>query len=258
MEMIAATDLLARIEAARIGCPLGIVAFDGDGTLWSGDVGDDYFHALIAHGDFRPAAEAAMRADAVELGLPSDGSGTSLAQRIFDAYNEGRFPEERFYELVAWSCAGWAKSEVDRFAEGVIAGASLRARFHREAVRVVEWARSAGVETFVVSASPRAIVEQAAKALGIDAAHVIAATPSRDGTIVRAAVDRPIPYAAGKVACLHTVIADRPIYAAFGDNAFDVAMLCQASVAVAVRPKPRLRERASEVPGLVEIVAEMW
>ncbi len=44
--------------------------------------------------------------------------------------------------------------------------------------------------------------------------------------------------------------------AAFGDNAFDVAMLSEARVPVAVRPKDRLRERAAEVAGLVEIAPE--
>src|SRR5439155_1761579 len=107
-----------------------------------------------------------------------------------------------------------------------------------------------------VSASPRPIVEQAARALGIDASHVVAATPMYEGETMRAAAVRPIPYAAGKVACLRARIADRPLYAAFGDNAFDVAMLREARVAVAVRPKPRLRDRAHEVPGMVEIAAE--
>ena len=45
--------------------------------------------------------------------------------------------------------------------------------------------------------------------------------------------------------------AERVLYAAFGDNAFDVAMLREARVPVAIRPKPRLLERAGEVDGLV-------
>jgi phosphoserine phosphatase len=45
----------------------------------------------------------------------------------------------------------------------------------------------------------------------------------------------------------------RTLYAAFGDNAFDVALLASARVSVAVRPKARLRERAGEVDGLVEL-----
>ena len=48
----------------------------------------------------------------------------------------------------------------------------------------------------------------------------------------------------------------RTLVAAFGDNAFDVAMLSQASVPVAVRPKQRLRDRAADVQLLVEIARE--
>jgi phosphoserine phosphatase len=43
------------------------------------------------------------------------------------------------------------------------------------------------------------------------------------------------------------------LLAAFGDNAFDVALLAEASVGVAVRPKDALRARAGEVSGLVEL-----
>ncbi|NVL83953.1 haloacid dehalogenase-like hydrolase, partial [Escherichia coli] len=35
------------------------------------------------------------------------------------------------------------------------------------------------------------------------------------------------------------------------DNAFDVPMLREARIPVAIRPKPRLVERASEIPNLL-------
>jgi phosphoserine phosphatase len=70
-------------------------------------------------------------------------------------------------------------------------------------------------------------------------------------------VHRPIPYAGGKVANLRARLGPtRPLYAAFGDNAFDIALLSEAFIPVAVRPKPRLRERAGEVKKLVEIARE--
>jgi phosphoserine phosphatase len=36
-----------------------------------------------------------------------------------------------------------------------------------------------------------------------------------------------------------------------GDNAFDVALLAASKTPIAIRPKPRLVDRAAEVPGLV-------
>jgi phosphoserine phosphatase len=50
---------------------------------------------------------------------------------------------------------------------------------------------------------------------------------------------------------LRAKLGARPLYAAFGDNAFDVPMLREARVPVAIRPKPRLVERAGEIPGLL-------
>ena len=114
-----------------------------------------------------------------------------------------------------------------------------------------------GIEVFLVSASPRAIVEHAGRFVGIADDHMVAALPLYDGDRMLPDVDRPIPYGAGKVRNLRARIGtDRPLYAAFGDNAFDIAMLSEAFIPVAVRPKPRLRERASEVKMLVEITPE--
>jgi phosphatidylglycerophosphatase C len=64
-------------------------------------------------------------------------------------------------------------------------------------------------------------------------------------------VVRPIPYGPGKVMQLRAKLGARPLYAAFGDNAFDVPMLREARIPVAIRPKPRLVERASEIPNLL-------
>jgi phosphoserine phosphatase len=85
----------------------------------------------------------------------------------------------------------------------------------------------------------------------------VAARPRYEGDVMLPEVDRPIPYGAGKVTRLDERIGpSRILFAAFGDNAFDVALLASARVGVAVRPKPRLRERAHEVPGLVELTPE--
>ena len=166
-------------------------------------------------------------------------------------------PEEPVCELMTWACAGWTPSEVDAFAADVLARASLAPRLHREVLRVIAWAKERGAEAFLVSASPRAIIEHAGRAVGFDDAHIIAAVPRYEAGVMIADVERPIPYAAGKVHNLRARIgATRTLVAAFGDNAFDVAMLSQASVPVAVRPKQRLRDRASEVQKLVEIARE--
>jgi phosphoserine phosphatase len=248
------SQITARIERAlRPGAALAV---DGDGTLWSGDIGEDFFHALVERGDFRDAAVDAMRRDAREFGISDVGDGVAIAARLFAAYQEERFPEERICELMAWASASWSRRELRAFASELVRARKLRDRLHAEVVRVVEWARGAGVEVFLVSASPRGVIEESARLVGIDEAHVIAATPRWDGDRMLAEVERPIPYGPGKVTGLERALGERPLVAAFGDNAFDVAMLRKARVPVAVRPKDRLRARAAEVEGIVEIERE--
>jgi phosphoserine phosphatase len=91
--------------------------------------------------------------------------------------------------------------------------------------------------------------------VGFPPSAVVGADPRFEGDVLLPDVHRPIPYGPGKVSRLREHIgAERTLYAAFGDNAFDVALLASARVGVAVRPKPRLRECAHEVPGVVELV----
>jgi phosphatidylglycerophosphatase C len=247
------TQVLARVLDARAIEPGGALAFDGDGTLWSGDVGEDFFHAMLAHGRFEAPAHEELKRTASSAGIPDGGSGRAIAERLYEEYQAHRYPEERICELMAWGCAGWTRQEVDLFARSVVKEGGLGERLHEEAVGVLQWAGRQGIEVFLVSASPRGVVEVAATMVGVDAAHVVAATPAYERGVMLAAVERPIPYGPGKVSRLRERIGDRPLYAAFGDNVFDIPMLREAKVAVAVRPKPRLQERASEVPGLVQI-----
>jgi phosphoserine phosphatase len=257
LEVLSADVMIARIDEAYRARPDGVIATDGDGTLWDGDVGEDFFHGFVAHGDFREPAMHQMREDARAHGVAVEGTGKELAARIYDEYLAGRFPEEPVCELMTWCQAGWTAADVDAFAADVLSKASLASRLHREVTRVIGWARSRGIEVFLVSASPRAIIEHAGRAVGFDDAHMVAALPRYEGGRMIADVERPIPYGPGKVTNLRKRIGEgRPLLAAFGDNAFDIAMLSQASVPMAVRPKQKLRDRAGEVQKLVEIARE--
>jgi phosphoserine phosphatase len=249
-------EVWARIEAlvATTGRP-GVIATDGDGTLWSGDVGEDLFHAFVEHGEVADAAIEAMKREAREHALSDAGAGPDVARRIYAAYVEGHFPEERVCELMTWCFAGWTRERVQAFARDVVGRCGLEARLHGEVLRVLDRARAAGMETIIVSASPVAVVAEAGARVGFTADRVVAAHPRFDGDVMLAEVERPIPYGPGKVSRLvERIGAGNTLFAAFGDNAFDVALLASARIGVAVRPKPRLRARAHEVPGLVELV----
>jgi phosphatidylglycerophosphatase C len=245
-------EVVALLDEQIARDPGGAIAVDGDGTLWSGDIGEDLFEALLDDGAISaPAHEALVREAAAEK-LETHGGAVAVGRRIHAAYHAGTFPEERVCEIMTWIFAGWTPDEADAFADRVLVKVGLEGRLHAETLEIVAWARAKNVTTFLVSASPRNVVEQAARRVGIDRANVASATEERDsGGFIVPSVVRPIPYGPGKVMHLRAKLGARPLYAAFGDNAFDVAMLREARIAVAVRPKPRLVERASEVPGLL-------
>lgn len=256
VELQSADDVWARIEALWRTKAGGVVATDGDGTLWSGDVGEDLFRAFLDRADVLPPAREAFCREARAHALSDAGSGEEVAGRIYEAYVAGRFPEERVCELMTWCFAGWTRARVQQFARDLVDRIGLSARLHREVIHVLDRARAAGIEAVLVSASPAVVVLEAGARVGFDEAHVVASLPRFEADVMRAEVERPIPYGPGKVSRLRERIGERTLYAAFGDNAFDVAMLASARVAVAVRPKPKLRDRAHEVEGLVELAPE--
>lgn len=247
------SEVVELITSHAVREPGGAIAFDGDGTLWSGDIGEDFFGALVQEKRILEAATEPILREARAEGIDTSGSVVAVAHRIHDAYHAETFPEERVCEIMAWAFAGWSRAEMDAFAADVLEKERLPARLHREATTVVAKAREKGIRVCLVSASPRSVVHAAARIVGIDPKDVASATElcSNDG-VVMPDVERPIPYGPGKVKHLRAMIgAATPLYAAFGDNAFDVAMLREAKLGVAIRPKPRLVERAHEVPGLV-------
>ncbi len=240
--------------------PGGVLAFDGDGTLWDGDVGEDFFHAVVARGDFR---EPARRADG--------GRGARSRPRVRRHRQRDRGPPlpglpgrplPRGAGLRAHDL-GMRRLDGGR-------GRSVRPRRPRprrargrgstgRSGRVITWAetRKEPIDVFLVSASPWAVIDHASRLLRLPRRprdRRPAAIRSGDDARERSP---PHPVRAWKVFNLRARLGPtRPLYAAFGDNAFDIALLSEAFIPVAVRPKPRLRERAGEVKKLVEITRE--
>ncbi|CAM4517312.1 HAD family hydrolase [Corallococcus exiguus] len=248
-------ETLERIRREVERTPDGVLAFDGDGTLWSGDVGDDLFMALLEHGGVRPEARVALERLGARHGVESHPDAVTLAHALFKAFEAGRLPEKDTYEMMAWVFAGWHAEEMRGFALDVVARRGVAGRVHPEARRVVEWARGQGVDCYVVSASPRAVVEAAVREVGITPDFVVACTPKEAGGRLLTSVFEPVPYGPGKVNSLR-LRTNRPLYAAFGDNVFDLELLAASRVPVAIRPKARLRDRAADLPALVQLRPE--
>ena len=180
---------------------------------------------------------------------PGHGDGVAIARAVFQAYLEHKMPEDLICEVIAWACAGWREDEVVTFARDVVVRGGVASRRHLELEPVFAWARDAGVEAFLVSASPRPVVEAAGALWGFDREHTLATTARFERGIMVTHVVRPIPYGPGKAVQLEARLGGRVLLAAFGDNVFDVPMLQAARVPVVVEPKPRLLARLVEMGG---------
>lgn len=244
--------VLARIERAhRASGGAGALAFDADGTLWEGDVGIDIFEAFLAARGARPEAEEALRREAALFGIDAGAGAHAAASALYEAFNAELYPEDRAFAMMAWAFAGWAEDEVAVFAERVLEARGIDARLRAELRPILAWAESSAAPVFVVSASPRAIVERGVARLGVAPERVMAMTPTVRGGRLAPELASPPTYGDGKVLALSRAMPSLSLLAAFGDSAYDAAMLRAASVPVAVGPSPRLLALAHTIPGLV-------
>jgi phosphoserine phosphatase len=243
--------LLSRLASLTEGVTNGLFAFDGDGTLWSGDVGEDVFHLAVTSGLLREEARAALERELVAHGLERGGTSSELAARLFTAYLDGAYPERDACAMMTWCYAGFSRAELVSLARRAFAETDLADRLHRELEPVLDFAREAGLRIVVVSASPQVIVEEAATLWGVGASDVTASRSAFDGERIAARLAAPVPYAEGKPLALRALAPEQELLASFGDNVFDIELLQTARLGVAVRPKPALRMRIPELSRVV-------
>lgn len=234
----------------RPGEPAAI-AFDGDGTLWAGDVGEDVFTYAVERGLLRDAGGPALEELARAHGIAPSDTPSRTARAMFDAYVAGKFPESTVCEMMTWCYAGYPLDELAGLVQEALHHARFSTRLRAELAHVLESVRAASIRTIVVSASPRPIVELAAHAWGFGSSDIAASTALVSDGVVQPRMAGLLPYGAQKCGAARALFGQARWLAAFGDNAFDVEMFHAAEIAVAVYPKPALRARLSELPGIV-------
>lgn len=232
--------------AANVVCEMlrstdGIVACDADGTLWTGDVGEDFFFHVLEHERLLPPAVDAVRAIATEHGI-SGRDGRDTLEAIYKSYRAGTFPEDLVCEIMAWVLAGHDRKSIHDIARRAHRAGELQGRIIAETKLVLDHAK----EFWIVSASPASVVRAGLESIGLDPDRCVALEVEYEHDVMQPRAIRPIPYGDGKVTNLRAKIGERPIAVALGDSAFDIPMLAQARLGLAVRPKPLLRERAPE------------
>lgn len=243
--------LLSSLSSLAEGVANGLLAFDGDGTLWSGDVGEDVFNHAVTRSLLREEAREALEREALAYGIEHGGTPSELAERLCEAYLAGVYPERSACAMMTWCYAGLSAAELLALTRHAFAQADLADRLHRELEPVLNFAREVGLRVVVVSASPQLIVEEAVSLWGIAASDVTASRPAFDGEQIAGRLAAPVPYAEAKPLALRALAPDHELLASFGDNVFDIELLRAARLGVAVRPKPALRMRLPELTGVV-------
>ena len=161
------------------------MAFDADGTLWAGDVGEDVFEYAYEKGLFREEARAALSRVARDHELLiKEGTPSDLARRIYAAYRAGAIGDRLICEVMTWCYAGFTFAELKTVARESFEARGLAARVRPILAPVLEWARRERIRVVVVSASPRDIVVEALAHVGLDVFDVAGAVPKvEDGRI---------------------------------------------------------------------------
>jgi len=247
--------LLERLGALRADTgPGAILAFDADGKLWTGDVTRDLVAFVMSERPLRRDAEERLSAIAAEHGVPVKRDVYDQLALLVLSYSAGRLPDAAAVESVLVSFAGHEEDAFEDLVARAVERAGLDARFRRELAGIFEWGARHRVPIVVVSASPRAAVEEALRCVGLGASRVLGAEPRFvEGRLVPE-LARPVLVGQAKVEALrsHT---KAPVLAAFGDDIRDLPLLSSGRLGVAVHPTAALVARAAEVPGLVVLDA---
>jgi phosphatidylglycerophosphatase C len=241
-------ELIAHLERTRLPGPSGM-AFDADGTLWAGDVGEDVFEFAYERGLFREEARADLSRVASGHGLPLDGTPSDLARRIYAAYRAGHVDERLVCEVMTWGYAGFTLDELRRTANESFEVRRLASRVRKIRGPGRDYARRDAIRVIVVSASPHLIVTEALARAGIEVFGVAGAEPKLENGRIAPEMAQPVPFAKDKCVAGLPLLSGYDWLASFGDNSFDVDLLRAARVPVAVCPKPALVARLHEIEG---------
>lgn len=193
------------------------VVFDADGTLWRGDVGEDF----LRH---------------------------ALHQRLFAGSYETyeRLLTESHARAYGWCVevmAGLRDVEVQKACDDFFA-ARFEGRIFPFVRPLLARLREAGCVPWICSASPRWAVLPGARVLGIDAAHVIGVSCGLEGGALTGRVDQPVPVGAGKVTWLERAGVKPALGVGNGD--LDLDMLAHAERALVIGPPDSENELVRE------------
>jgi phosphatidylglycerophosphatase C len=247
-----ANGVIERLSGARVAGPSGL-AFDADGTLWAGDVGEDVFEFACAEKLLTDAPLAELVRVARAHGVSDAGTSSDVAQSLYQGYRRGVVNELSMCEIMTWSYAGLTNEELRSIAQAALTRRGLVDRARRVLAPVFDFARREALRVVVISASPKVIVTEALRIAEIRVDDLAAARPALNADLISPALDGKVPYGPEKPVAGKRLLAGHDWLGSFGDNGFDVEMLIAARIGVAVHPKPALIARLGELSNVVVV-----
>ncbi|MBW2534944.1 MAG: haloacid dehalogenase-like hydrolase [Deltaproteobacteria bacterium] len=205
----------------------GPATFDGDGTLWAGDVGEGFFTWMLKNGHY-----------------PQER--TPMLYRAWHGYKAGTFDGEKMYELMVTGLAGVKETRVKELAR-LYFDTKHRHRIYRPSSDLITALTSMGIEPWVVSGSPKWVVAAGARHLGIPAERVIGlgVRVDSDGRLTGEVV-RPVPWKHGKAKRILQHVGRIPVLAA-GNSYGDLQMLKTATgLSLVINPCPKTLRHARD------------
>jgi len=195
-----------------------VVAFDCDGTLWSGDAGETFFDWEIKRGVVSAEVGRAMR--------------TRYAE-----YKAGKVSEEDMCGEMVTMHEGLSEAAVMQAATDFMTS-HFPGKAFPEMQDLVLQLQANGCEIWAVSSSNEWVIRAGLKPFGIAEDRILAAKVQLDGSIVSDRLVR-VPSGPGKTLALREVVRKK-IDAAFGNSRWDTEMLADCTHAFAVNPNPDL------------------
>jgi phosphoserine phosphatase len=201
-----------------------VAAFDCDGTLWSGDVGERFFDWELRQGNIVPDVPvAAMR-------------------ERYASYKRGEVDETTMCGEMVTLHRGVTEANIMN-AAGRFFDQFFVPQIFSEMRELVRRLHQTGCEIWAVSSSNEWIIRAGMKHFGIPENCILAATVEIDNGILSDRLIR-VPSGPGKPEALGKI--GKGIDAAFGNSRWDAEMLAMAKHAFAVNPNPDLEAIARE------------
>ena len=211
------SEVLANVAKLKAADPAAVpMAFwDFDGTIIKGDVSE----GLVENGEEKYQG-------LIHAGILAGWSSTYKGESGWRQYADKDYPRlNEIGRFIAWPYnaqifAGVKASEFDAFCQRRFREV-YRKWYFTSSVAIMKRLEAAGVENYVVSASPEIFVKNAAETLGLARDRMNAIRVGIDGGRVTTRIEEPVPFGEGKIEVVRRIVNACPhgcAVAGFGNS----------------------------------------